>query len=115
MSPRWRHDSPACGRCCKNHLSSRRLTGMSPASTTLRSRPYCLALFPVESLSAVVPSVPSKTTLPVQANVLLESTDSGLRLSATDLDTAVSQEFRRPETTIALMPISAPRSAGVRS
>lgn len=43
-----------------------------------------------ESLSAVVSSVPSKSTLPVLANVLIETADRGLRISATDLDIAVS-------------------------
>jgi DNA polymerase-3 subunit beta len=45
-----------------------------------------------ESLGAVVSSVPTKSTLPVLANVLLETTDHGLRISATDLDIAVSVE-----------------------
>lgn len=45
-----------------------------------------------EGLSAVTASVPTKTTLPVLANILLETTDRGVRLSATDLDMAVSTE-----------------------
>ena len=45
-----------------------------------------------ESLGAVVSSVPTKSTLPVLANVLLETTDRGLRISATDLDIAVTVE-----------------------
>src|ERR1044072_2903711 len=43
-----------------------------------------------EGLGAVAASVPAKTTLPVLANVLLEAAGDGLRLSATDLDIAVS-------------------------
>lgn len=43
-----------------------------------------------EGLLAVAASVPSKTTLPVLANILLEAGKDGLRLSATDLDIAVS-------------------------
>lgn len=43
-----------------------------------------------EGLSAVAATVPTKTTLPVLANVLLEATDDGIRLSGTDLDIAVS-------------------------
>jgi DNA polymerase III subunit beta len=43
-----------------------------------------------EGLSAVAAAVPSKTTLPVLANILLEATKDGLRLSGTDLDIAVS-------------------------
>lgn len=43
-----------------------------------------------EGLGAVAATVPTKTTLPVLANVLLEATDEGVRLSGTDLDIAVS-------------------------
>ncbi len=43
-----------------------------------------------EGIGAVNAVVPSKTTLPVLANVLLEATKDGLRLSGTDLDIAVS-------------------------
>jgi DNA polymerase III subunit beta len=45
-----------------------------------------------EGLTAVGASIPSKTTLPVLANILLETTDKGIRLSGTDLDIAVSTE-----------------------
>lgn len=45
-----------------------------------------------EGLTAVGPSVPNKTTLPVLANLLLETTERGIRLSGTDLDIAVSTE-----------------------
>ncbi len=43
-----------------------------------------------EGLVAVAATVPTKTTLPVLANILIEATSDGLRLSATDLDIAVS-------------------------
>ena len=43
-----------------------------------------------EGLTAVAAAVPSKTTLPVLANILLEASKDGLRLSGTDLDIAVS-------------------------
>lgn len=43
-----------------------------------------------EGLSAVAATVPTKTTLPVLANVLVEAGDDGVRLSGTDLDIAVS-------------------------
>jgi DNA polymerase-3 subunit beta len=43
-----------------------------------------------EGLGAVTASVPTKTTLPVLSNILVESTDDGIRLSGTDLDIAVS-------------------------
>ena len=39
-----------------------------------------------EGLVAVAASVPAKTTLPVLANILLEATKDGLRISGTDLD-----------------------------
>ena len=42
-----------------------------------------------EGLAAVAAAVPTKTTLPVLSNVLLEATKQGLRLSGTDLDIAV--------------------------
>ena len=43
-----------------------------------------------EGLIAVAASVPTKTTLPVLSNILVEATKDGLRLSGTDLDVAVS-------------------------
>lgn len=46
-----------------------------------------------EGLTAVTASVPAKTTLPVLANILVETTDRGIRLSGTDLDMAVSTEL----------------------
>ena len=45
-----------------------------------------------EGLTAVAASIPAKTTLPVLANILLETTEKGIRLSGTDLDIAVSTE-----------------------
>ncbi len=45
-----------------------------------------------EGLTAVASTVPAKTTLPVLANILIETTDKGIRLSGTDLDIAVSTE-----------------------
>lgn len=47
-----------------------------------------------EGLAAVTASIPAKTTLPVLANILLETTDKGIRLSGTDLDIAVSTEVQ---------------------
>jgi len=46
-----------------------------------------------EGVNAVTASVPAKTTLPVLANILVETTDRGIRLSGTDLDIAVSTEL----------------------
>lgn len=43
-----------------------------------------------EGLVAVAAAVPTKTTLPVLANILVEATKDGLKLSGTDLDIAVS-------------------------
>ncbi len=45
-----------------------------------------------EALVAVSAAVPSKTTLPVLGNLLLETTDRGVRISGTDLDISVSME-----------------------
>ena len=45
-----------------------------------------------EGLGAVGASIPGKTTLPVLANILVETTEKGIRLSGTDLDIAVSTE-----------------------
>jgi len=45
-----------------------------------------------EGLQAVTAAVPAKTTLPVLSNLLVETTDRGIRFSATDLDIAVSTE-----------------------
>lgn len=45
-----------------------------------------------EGLAAVTASIPAKTTLPVLANILLETTERGIKLSGTDLDIAVSTE-----------------------
>ncbi len=46
----------------------------------------------LEGLQAVTAAVPAKTTLPVLANLLIETTERGIRLSGTDLDIAVSTE-----------------------
>jgi DNA polymerase-3 subunit beta len=45
-----------------------------------------------EGLNAVTASIPVKTTLPVLANILVETIDRGIKLSGTDLDIAVSTE-----------------------
>ena len=45
-----------------------------------------------DGLNAVASSIPAKTTLPVLANILIETTDRGIRLSGTDLDMSVSTE-----------------------
>ncbi len=45
-----------------------------------------------EGLAAVTPTTPAKTTLPVLANILVETTERGIRLSGTDLDIAVTTE-----------------------
>lgn len=45
-----------------------------------------------EGLAAVAPAVPAKTTLPVLGNLLVQTSDKGIRLSGTDLDIAVSTE-----------------------
>ena len=46
-----------------------------------------------EGLAAVTPAVPNKTTLPVLANLSVQTTEKGIRISGTDLDIAVSTEI----------------------
>ena len=75
-----------------------------------------------EGLVAVAAAVPTKTTLPVLSNILVEATSSGLRLSGTDLDIAVSttvpasvdQEGRSPPAK-KLVEIVREPSAGIRA
>jgi DNA polymerase-3 subunit beta len=56
-----------------------------------------------EGLAAVTASIPAKTTLPVLANILVEATEKGIRLSGTDLDIAVMTEVAADvETTGAI-------------
>lgn len=43
-----------------------------------------------EGLAAVAGSIPTRTTLPVLSNLLIETDGDGVRFSGTDLDTAVS-------------------------
>ncbi|MBI3791363.1 MAG: DNA polymerase III subunit beta [Gemmatimonadetes bacterium] len=47
----------------------------------------------LEGLTAVAATIPTKTTLPVLSNLLVETTERGIRLSGTDLDIAVSIEI----------------------
>jgi DNA polymerase III subunit beta len=47
-----------------------------------------------EGLAAVAASIPGKTTLPVLANILVETTERGIRFSGTDLDIHVSHEVQ---------------------
>ncbi len=43
-----------------------------------------------EGLLAVASSIPTRTTLPILSNILVEASDGGVRLAGTDLDIAVS-------------------------
>jgi DNA polymerase-3 subunit beta len=47
----------------------------------------------LEGLTAVAATIPTTTTLPVLSNLLVETTERGIRLSGTDLDIAVSIEI----------------------
>jgi DNA polymerase-3 subunit beta len=47
-----------------------------------------------EALTAVTASIPAKTTLPILANLLVETTERGIKVSGTDLDIAVSTEVQ---------------------
>jgi DNA polymerase-3 subunit beta len=60
-----------------------------------------------EGLGAVASSVPGKTTLPVLSNLLLETTERGIRLSGTDLDIAVSTEVAADVETAGAITIPA--------
>lgn len=60
-----------------------------------------------EGLGAVGASIPGKTTLPVLANILVETTDKGIRLSGTDLDIAVSTEVAADVETAGAITIPA--------
>ncbi|MFL5580143.1 MAG: DNA polymerase III subunit beta, partial [Gemmatimonadaceae bacterium] len=62
-----------------------------------------------EGLTAVAASIPAKTTLPVLANILLETTERGIRLSGTDLDIAVSTEVAADVETPGAITIPAQR------
>ena len=60
-----------------------------------------------EGLAAVTASIPTKTTLPVLANILVETTEKGIRLSGTDLDIAVSTEISADVETVGAITIPA--------
>ena len=60
-----------------------------------------------EGLAAVAASIPTKTTLPVLANILVETTEKGIRLSGTDLDIAVSTEVAADVETMGAITIPA--------
>lgn len=66
-----------------------------------------------EGLAAVAPSIPAKTTLPVLANILIETTDRGIRLSGTDLDIAVSMEVSADVETTGAITIPAKKLAEI--
>jgi DNA polymerase III subunit beta len=66
-----------------------------------------------EGLAAVAGSIPTRTTLPVLSNILIETEDGGVRLSGTDLDTAVS--IRVPAEVQEPGAITAPARSSRRS
>ena len=66
-----------------------------------------------EGLVAVGPSIPGKTTLPVLANILVETTDRGIRLSGTDLDIAVSTEVSADVETSGAITVPAKKLAEI--
>ena len=66
-----------------------------------------------EGLTAVTASVPARTTLPVLANILVETTDRGIRLSGTDLDLAVSTELTADVDTQGAITIPAKKLAEI--
>lgn len=66
-----------------------------------------------EGLTAVAASIPAKTTLPVLANILVETTERGIRLSGTDLDIAVSTEVTADVETPGAITIPAKKLAEI--
>jgi len=66
-----------------------------------------------EGLAAVTASIPAKTTLPVLANILVEATERGIRLSGTDLDIAVSTEVAADVETPGAITIPAKKLAEI--
>src|SRR5665647_852811 len=66
-----------------------------------------------EGLNAVAASIPGKTTLPVLANILVETTDRGIKLSGTDLDIAVSTEVAADVETQGAVTIPAKKLAEI--
>ena len=60
-----------------------------------------------EGLATVAASIPAKTTLPVLANILVETTDKGIRLSGTDLDIAITTEVVADVETMGAVTIPA--------
>src|SRR5471032_347483 len=60
-----------------------------------------------EGLAAVAASIPTKTTLPVLANIMVEATEKGIRLSGTDLDIAVTTEVPADVETLGAITIPA--------
>jgi DNA polymerase-3 subunit beta len=66
-----------------------------------------------EGLNAITPSIPAKTTLPVLANILLETTERGIRLSGTDLDIAVSTEVTADVESVGAITVPAKKLAEI--
>lgn len=62
-----------------------------------------------EALANVAPAVPTKTTLPVLSNILVEASERGIKLSGTDLDVAVSVEVPAEVETPGAMTLPAKR------
>jgi DNA polymerase-3 subunit beta len=59
-----------------------------------------------QGLAAVAGSIPTRTTLPVLSNILIEAEEGAVRMSGTDLDTAVS--VRVPAEVVEAGAITAP-------
>lgn len=66
-----------------------------------------------EGLNAVTASIPTKTTLPVLANILVETVERGIRLSGTDLDIAVSTEVQADVESSGAVTIPAKKLADI--
>lgn len=66
-----------------------------------------------DGLTAVTATVPAKTTLPVLSNILVETTERGIRLSGTDLDMAVSTEITADVETQGAITVPAKKLAEI--
>lgn len=66
-----------------------------------------------DGLTAVIATVPAKTTLPVLANILIETSERGIRLSGTDLDMAVSTEVTADVETQGAITVPAKKLAEI--
>ena len=66
-------------------------------------------------LRAVASAIPTRTTLPVLSNILLEGTENAVHLSATDLDISVSLTIAADVSDPGAVTVPAKKSSPDRS